>query len=711
MPSAAYERSRGKKGLKRVSLPPPTAEYILQLRRDADRLYATQDEQIRVMRQVRELLDPQSSQLADWRVVDVEVRAPIATDNIQRTAATLSVNPPELQCIPESESEAISINATLREKTTESIFQEAGERDSGPPAYQMSIDAAVADGGAWTKLLLTDDVWDNVYRLTLDAKDEDGRDLFEDDDDPPPKPAEEPESYAKRVASKDTREKKYKKTRDEEKRKAGLPITWMQVDAATVYPFYGGAGKIREVLEVQVRPTASTFREYRLGRGTDGSIVKTTGRSRPVAEDFGEGGSRDAAEDQGTGADDVEFLEHWDDTYVTYMVCGNRTDGGVTGQIVDQWKHGYGRHPYFFAPGIWMNHWKNRKVGWGVSESMRWLVQYLGFLLTVHANLAARDAFVPLQEEQDDVAAPLLGNRDKPQATGAAEPEKWRLGVIYRQGPGRRLSPITFPQVAEQLKEQIKLVMDLIEQLVTPRVSSQIGGNMEGAGFAISQVLAEGRIRHDPIAQGIERMLKQLTEFLWHLIKDVLKEDVWVYAENGETAGWSTLGPDDLKNAVKIIWTVNAETPSAELLKARYWGERLQMETASRRQAVEGMGDNYDEVRLGRTIDRIQSHPAYLAWEEARVFAAADRGDILEKYAGSIAQNMVQSGEVPGAGPPGGNPASPPDIGALAMPGSGGATPAAIPGPMATTGGVSPGATNPGQAAQAQLQNLGPPGQ
>jgi hypothetical protein len=165
----APERVRGKgAGPAKLKLPPPTLEYILKLREDGKRIYGSQDEQIRTMRQVRELLDPPPSEMADWRVVSVEVKAPIATDNIQRTAATLSVNPPELQCIPAGEGLQQQENATKRERCTMAIVEQAGERESSPPCYQMAIDSAVADGGAWTKVLLTDDVWDEVFRLTMD---------------------------------------------------------------------------------------------------------------------------------------------------------------------------------------------------------------------------------------------------------------------------------------------------------------------------------------------------------------------------------------------------------------------------------------------------------------------------------------------------------------------------------------------------------------
>ena len=37
-------------------------------------------------------------------------------------------------------------------------------------------------------------------------------------------------------------------------------------------------------------------------------------------------------------------------------------------------------------------------------------------------------------------------------------------------------------------------------------------------GFATSLVMSEARIKQDPIGQSIERMLVEVTRFLWHLI-------------------------------------------------------------------------------------------------------------------------------------------------------------------------------------------------
>jgi hypothetical protein len=704
-------------GPKKIALEPPTLEYLLDLRREGKALYRSQDEQIRVMREVRELLDPVPID-EDWRLVKVEVRVPILTDNVQRTVAILGVNPPDLQVKPSQEDDDAQENATKRERATEGILEAAGKSEVAPPTYLMSIDSAVADGAAWTKLVCRWDDWDEVYAVDYSE--------YSDDPYPERREGEDSDAYAKRLTRVKTKDQKYAEARSDAKRRCGVPFRWVQVDVATLYPFFGD-GRIREVLESTRRPSSQCFRQYRLKKGKDGRILRSDQADRTrrgyeapktsnlavVPDELGQGASEEEIQKLEAGST-VEFLEHWDNTWVTYAVVGQTGEGKDTGQIVDQWEHGYGRHPYFFAPGIWMNHWKNRKIGWGVSESMRWLVKYLSFLLTVHANVAARDVFTPLQEVLPDQAAPLMGLNDAPKSK-SPEPEKWQLGRIYRSTrPGSELRPIRFGEMAQELKEQVKIVMDLIDQLLTPRVASQIGGNMEGAGFAISQVLAEGRIRHDPVAQGIERMLTDVTEFLWHLIKTKVNEDVWVGTDTGDTAPYESLGPADLDSAVRIIWTVNAETPSAELLRARYWGERLANHTASQDQAIEGMGDNPDEVRFGLLMDRIRAHPAYMAWQEQMVFEEAERGDILANFKQSQAETAMMTGAVPGPGgappPPGSSlPPNVPDTGVLAS-SPGGVLASPIPGPMGTAPGVGPGATMPGQAARAQVQNLGSPG-
>ena len=58
-------------------------------------------------------------------------------------------------------------------------------------------------------------------------------------------------------------------------------------------------------------------------------------------------------------------------------------------------------------------------------------------------------------------------------------------------------------------------------------------------------MLAEAKLRFDPLAQSIERMMDELTRFMWHLIRTKVRETVWVYA-SGKESGWKGMAPDDL---------------------------------------------------------------------------------------------------------------------------------------------------------------------
>jgi len=123
--------------------------------------------------------------------------------------------------------------------------------------------------------------------------------------------------------------------------------------------------------------------------------------------------------------------------------------------------------------------------------------------------------------------------------------EQYQIGKMYYGAPGTRRTPWQFPQVAASLREQITLVTEAIDKLSIPRIESNLGG-IEASGFAINQVLAEARIRYDPLGQSIERMLDEVTRFLWHLVRTKVREKVWIYT-SGKQGGWKGLGPDDLK--------------------------------------------------------------------------------------------------------------------------------------------------------------------
>jgi hypothetical protein len=183
---------------------------------------------------------------------------------------------------------------------------------------------------------------------------------------------------------------------------------------------------------------------------------------------------------------------------------------------------------------------------------------------------------------------------------------------------------------------------------------------MEASGFAINQVLAEARLRYDPLGQSIERMLDEVTRFTWHLIRTKVREKVWVYT-SGKQSGWKGMGPLDLKTDVRIAWKLDPTLPSAALIESRYHVEQVKAGFESMDMAIEAQGRNADEVRYGQSLDRMRQAEWYTKYEDAAVLAEVGQGDMLEAAEeAAMAEQLAMTGQA-GAPPglPNPNPAAP----------------------------------------------------
>lgn len=675
----------------RRGLPPPDLRYIQELKTELQQLYADQDTQITEMREVRELKRAVPID-KDLRIADIEIRDPTATDEIQRVAATFSVNPFRITVKTPATvtSDKRQANATKREHFSEEVLRVAGQRAPGLDTFRRSCDACPGDGAAWTKFLYSRDYWDERYRIRLrdeEANYEVERSAWQAkaskwDEEHPEAGDDERGGRPQEPESADSR---FNRKTEAAKKRAGPPFAWLFCDPLTIYPVWT-AGTLTQVLEVQERPRLATFRQYQLREDKDGNVVP---------DELGQG----AAEGQSAGgvASKVLYVELWDKEWATVAVLPST--GGGAGRIVKQWRHGYGQVPYFWAPGLWFSYWSNRKVGWSIAQAKRFLVEYRSFLWTLHAQVAARDTFAPLQEVQEsDVAASIIGDAGTPKAAEQPQkPVKWGLREIVKPGQGRHLEAIKFPEVASALKEQIALVSEAIDKLDTPRVAGNIGSGLEGAGFAINQILAEIKVRNNPLMVGLEQMIRDVVRFLWHLIRVKVKERVWVYSESSD-AGWLSAGPEDLEDDVTLRVELDPERPSDKLIQVRVEHERLQAGTTFEDAAIERLGDNPDEVRQGKALQRMRATPWYTKMQDQYVLDELALGDML-KEAEAVAATGVLPGMPPGtAVQPAMGSQGIPDMGALAMaPGGAGAMGMAPAG--GAVSGVGPGAVVPQASA------------
>lgn len=589
-----------------TSLKPPTSHYVQALKTELGNLYKDQDYDIDHMRRQREMREPALAEAdKDYILVHVDPRDPDITEEAFQQSAILTLERPKIN-IKGGEGDTAQTLATDREHWTEEVLWRCGTREPGSDTMTQVTDACLNDGGGWSKLLWRRDLWDARYSV------------------PRPKADDSYEAY-----------RNYDKATEDAKKSAGPPFVWMYVDPRSIYPQWSG-GRLCEVLEVSEKPQRSTFRRYRLARDKQGDIVP---------EELGQGFNEIEAARSVNAS--VEMLELWDDEWVTYVVAGQNYSGQDTGQIVKQFRHGYPFGvPYDYAPGLSMSHWRNRKVGWGIGRTKLELVRYRQFLRAMHAQYVARDLLSPLVTYGDTPATTVIGNDGLPREGDLTV----RPGEILNLPAGRQLQRIQY-MGPETLEKHMSLVDQAIRDLESPRVTTLSG--MEGAGFAISQVLSYTRTRVGPVRHGIERLLLGQTEKLWTLVRERAQEKVWVFysGDDNNPSGYLGLGPDDFAKPMQVKWEVQAQLPTDEMIAARYAHERLAAGTWGKDEAVEYLGDNPDEIRRSIARDRIRASPQYEQWLDAQVFMLAGRGDMLAK-AGE-AQQLAAQGTVPGSLPPG----------------------------------------------------------
>lgn len=617
----------------------PDSEYLTALGTELGDLYLQQDQDIDNFRDQREMRTPALEEAdKDYVLVHVDPRDPDITEEAFQQTAILTLERPKLSIVGGEGDTAQTLASKLEHFTEESLWQ-CGTREPGQDTMTQVTDSSLNDGGGWSKMLWARDLWQTRYDV------------------PRPGPKASNEVY-----------REYDKRTEDAKKKAGPPFIWAYVDPRSIYPQWSG-GELCEVLEISQMPTRAAFRRYRLARDSQGNIVP---------EELGQ--QTNAIEAARLANSSVQMYEHWDEEWVSWAICGRNYHQDRTGYIVKQYRHRYPFGvPYDYAPGLTMSHWRNRKVGWSIGRTKLWLVKYRQYLRAMHAQYVARDLLSPLVTYGDSPAAMVIGDDGLPR-----EPDtSVHPGEILNLPPGRQLQRIQYPD-ATTLEKHMALVDSAIRDLESPRVTTLSG--MEGAGFAISQVLQYTRTRVGPIRHGLEALLKGQTEKMWDLIREHAGEKVWVFYGGGENisddakAEYIGFGPKDLERPMHIKWEVQAQLPTDEMIQARYAHERLSAGTWGKDEAITYLGDNPDEIRRSLARDEIRQEPAYKKWLREEVFMEAGRGDLLAKAqeAEQLAtQGNLAAGLAPG-GPPGQQPqpgvfegggpglGGVPDLGALA---------------------------------------------
>src|SRR6266498_2898015 len=586
-------------------LNPPSIDYLLNLRREQEMLFRTDDMLIDAIRAVRTFTN--QIQLDDkYRITDMEYHDSSLFDEIQRVANSLSLKEPKMKVkVRPAQGKAGEKNASNREEWTWRVLQDAGQMEAGHDAFKDMVDGA-CEGAAWSRLVFQNDLWEKRWSISADLAD-----------------------------------KEYDKLTEDAKKEAGQPFVWNVVDTRAVYPVFNGP-ILAEMLVITKVPRYQAFRQLRMKQWADGTIVPE------------ELAAEHNVIDPTVVGPYVYKLEHWDDTYYTFAIqdqiiasYDNNDNAfefapGPHGRRIDQFEHGLERVPFFLTPGYVINWQHGRKLGWGIAESKRHLVEYKEYLMTLFAQCAARDVGkVLVRKRAKGAAVTSIGDNRQPQDKEYFEPFE-----IVTLEDGEDLTALDFGGGAEHLIKMIDYVQKEIDKLMAPRIAQDIGGGDPGSGFAIAQIITETEVREDHIVQNIQKTMHEMTEFIWAMVRNKVRETIWVPSDQSND-GWLGMGPEDLTAGTQFEWQLNPQRASADLVEHRDLHERMDKHTIGRRQAIEKMGDvNPEDVDEDIEIDLIEASPEYQKRFIALIMKELDRQDILY----DAAEDVIQSGQLPGVG-------------------------------------------------------------
>jgi hypothetical protein len=622
--------------------------------------YTTQDTAIQHGRDVVEFTN--TIPLDDaYKTTGYVVRDATATDHVLSTGMMLTVNRPKLQLTYEGGGDKKEkLVAKLEPALTALVLDDAGHRSETYKRVGMSL---VQDGGAWSMPLFVPDVWTERWRIK--------RKGFADD-----------AGYPAAKGSQSAEEKFLTATDKAKRRAAKSVLDWRYLDPKTVYPVFLGEHDLGAVLIVTEHPRWRTLAENGLALDRDGNIVdQVIGQGQP------ETGPRRAGET-------IRKIEHW-----TAKSCSVFLVAGKSTRRIESWDHGYGFLPVVWTLGWRLPHWSNVKVGWGAAGVMLGSVEYLSYLKTLHANQAAGSVAPAYQR-----TVPLGGDVVRDNLGKPVPYTELRPNAVLNLNPGETIEPIQSAQVNQHIREQIAMEQQQLSDLRGPVAS----GNLNDAqnGFAIESVKSDRKVKHAAFIEGLDDHLSQVTEMIIRLIRDKIKETVWVRPRADKAAGWMSISPSDLEDEPLITWDISPEQPSGAIVEGRYYHERLQAGTIGPSMAIERMGDNPSDVNEDILEGLMRKDPLYVQLAQQELVSELGRGDLLARY--QQLKQQFATGQVPPSGGPSvggsmGAGGSPGDTAALTMsPNGAGAMP--IPNNQAgipTGGGFSP------QGATAQIQNLG----
>ncbi len=648
----------------------PSAEYLQALKQEADAQSQTvrrRWEQIRAVRNGEYEIDIPPA----YRKWTKHIRTRRVGDIISRVVATVTHGFPTVSVPPAGPTNKAQTESTTREKFANAVLQDLDSSNPPERTFIAALDHAVTYGlGVWKFLYAAEDWWDMPTAR---------------------------KSYKKGVLRLTEDEEKGLDAKRDEYKRGRLPFRWQAVNPFTVWPFYHG-GRLSEVLEVTQRTVADVLRRYKVRYDAQTDALQP--------DEIGE--PQEDLTAVSTNQRTVTFIEHWDETYVSYM---------ADNLIVAQWPHGYGRVPYFPFYGRSNYSKPTGQRGESVVEHAVDLEQALDLFLTLKSNWAYMTAMCMLILRPD--ANSPFWQTAGPEEEGskqAPEPIQFQPGVATTLPPGWTLEAFTPPPVGKDLNDSIQYFTTMLADII-PQVLRGIASGTDQPGYAINQLLTAAKLVFDPVTDNAAEALMDMVSFLFWLVEHKARTKVYVLAEDSTSGAsqrqWIGLSPDDINGYYANVVNVKSLLPSNAIAEGQFGLSLWQANAIDHATFLEKFAhfENPEEIIQRVLVDEYRNSEPIKAWITAKALEFAGMDEEIQQaqeeaaLAGvNLPPGIVErlaTGQPPGA--EGGLPGQPP---LAPMPGQG--MPLTPPEPTApsTLGGGMPGGRAAGMGIQPNTQGL-----
>ena len=320
-----------------------------------------------------------------------------------------------------------------------------------------------------------------------------------------PNPPAEDADYATNI--------EYGMQNDAFKKKAGVRafLDYRYVPTGTTR-YVGNVYDPDRFYEVKEVPERDLMETYGITKNSDGSYSKKTDEATTTPSGYPEG--------QAATETLVKVVEYWDREWC--MIVAETSQSRWMGMrsvrqgfLLEEWKHGWGRTPYFARPAFITDQLVEDRKFAGPLDGVYIEMPEHKKLRTMGHSVAYQTAFSPLVIENAKDGDPIMDGENK-----MVEFLKFKPGEARQMAPGQKVVPLgQSPEIANLFME-IAASQARIEHYSLSPQAKGISPGADTANSALSNLRREMLSNIDPLAQQASRQASAMDRFALERIKE-----------------------------------------------------------------------------------------------------------------------------------------------------------------------------------------------